>query len=84
MLMIDGNDRKNLCTCLLFMKPVPTVKKLLVLWEKEIIDEDANLNQASLSQNYFGVELFIRSNSSGHSFTSENERNDVYGLPDSC
>ena len=83
MLMIDGENPENLCTCFLFMKPVPTVKKLLALWEKEIIGRNAHLNQASLSQNYFGVEL-SRSNSSGHSSTSENDRNDVYGLPDSC
>ena len=65
MLMIDGQP-EHLCTCLLFMKPVPAAKELLVLWEKEIITIHAKQDQASLSSNSFGVKSF-RSNSSGRS-----------------
>ena len=82
MLMIDGAP-ENLCTCLLFMNPVPATKPLLALWEKEIIETNVQQDQASLSSISFGVESF-RSNRSGHSSTNENKRNAVDGLPDSC
>ncbi|CAN0301406.1 unnamed protein product, partial [Ascophyllum nodosum] len=68
MLMIGGQP-EHLCTCLLFMKPVPAAKELLVLWEKEIIKIHAKQDQATfvhpvVLELFQGMKMDIFSNES--------------------